>query len=128
MYKNNREETNSEEYKTLIEQFNNYVKRINTDFMLEDFSKRLENNEVKNDGTDSLLKIIDKYILKDNSEFIKIIDKGTIMYRARIIEHNHINKHYLSINDEKLMGYDESNSREAPLGIGNEGRNNIKGM
>ena len=107
---------------------------MNAHFHFSVFKSKVINNTIKYDGTDTLLNEIDKYVLSDSgSQFHKTIEVGTELYRARVISPEEINN--LSgisvdkVNGEYIThGYDESNSRECPLGIGSAGRNNIAGV
>ena len=106
-----------------------FTQRSNASFYFNHFLDRVKRNEVREDGTDELLNLIDKYVI-DGYQFYRTIKTGTILYRARIINSDNIKPHFgLSVSPEgKLSGYDESNSREAPLGYSAEGRNNISGV
>lgn len=108
--------------------------QANADYFFNIFKMNVKNGLIKNDGTNDLLNFIDKYVIDDSSEkFYKNIDVGTELYRARIVD---LSKGYLndgvavSLKEDKYFtsGYDEANSREAPLGVGEAGRNNIRGV
>lgn len=62
--------------------------------------------------------------------FLDPLPKGTIVYRARLVNTDNINRdNGLSIDDHGFtFGFDKDNSMEAPLGLATAGRNNIKGM
>lgn len=71
--------------------------------------------------------ILDKFITNEDSRFITTIGKGTHLYRARIIN-NYDPNLFKYDNNDKVCGYNEENSREAPLGRATEGRNNKTGV
>lgn len=119
---------NSREQKLIEKNFISYFQKYNSSLIFNDFKKKIKEHTLENDGSNNFLKMIDDYVLNDNSEFIQVIDKGTIFYRARIVPQNKINRNNIRAKGNMLLGYDENNSREAPLGFGTEGRNNIKGV
>ncbi len=106
----------------------------NAYYIYNKFLKQVNNNEVRNDGKNELLNIIDKYVSNDKSNrFRKTLNKGSVLYRARLIDPIHLNSDCgISIeskgNSLLTNGFDEGNSREAPLGISGVGRNNIGGV
>ena len=77
-----------------------------------------------------LLKLIDKYTIEDEKRrFYRILKSGTKLYRARIVKELDSDTLYeYDIKSNMIHGYNESNSREAPLGISGNGRNNISGV
>ena len=104
--------------------------KIKADQIFNDFEKRVKANEVKNDGTDELLNIIDKYVLSSKENpFFKTLNKGTKLYRARIVDIDSISTSKgFNLKIPFLSGFNESESREPPLGISKPGRNNIEGV
>lgn len=107
--------------------FYSYTSSFNADLLVEGFIERANSNEIKLDGSDPFLRLLDEYVLVNNtSRFKYTIDKSTTLYRARIVHTNNMNN--LHYENGKLFGYSESESREAPLGLGGVGRNNIAGM
>lgn len=122
----NQNEKKENPYSNLLKGFS---QRSNASFYFSRFLDRVKENKVREDGTDELLNLIDKYVI-DGHQFYRTIKAGTVLYRARIIDSEKI-KASLGLKvstDGKLSGYDESNSREAPLGYSAEGRNNISGV
>lgn len=119
---------NSREQKLIEKNFISYFQKINSSLIFNDFKMKIKEHTLENDGSNKFLKMIDDYVLNDNSEFLHVIDKGTIFYRARIVPQNKINRNNIKADGNMLLGYDENDSREAPLGFGTEGRNNIKGV
>jgi len=99
--------------------------------IFNDFKERLNNNKVKNDGSDELLSIIDQHILDGKSNpFSATISKGRTLFRARVVnpEEMMYEKGFgLDRETNNLLGYNETESREPPLGISGAGRNNYKG-
>lgn len=77
-----------------------------------------------------LFNMIDEYTLNDPTKrFYKTIKNGTKLYRARIIKSfDRRDYNDFDMNKEYVSGYNELNSREAPLGKSSSGRNNIKGV
>ncbi len=106
----------------------------NAYFVFSKFLKQVSNNNIQNDGNNELLNIIDKYVSNDkDNRFRKTIARGSKFYRARLIDPNHLCSDYgINISDSPesflTRGFDEGNSREAPLGISDTGRNNIEGV
>ena len=95
------------------------------------FCEQVKNHTIKLDGTNPLLSLIDKYVLKDkNKRFYKSLDKSTKFYRARIAYDKQINKtNGFNLINNTFDGFNETNSREAPFGIKvPAGRNNIAGV
>ena len=119
---------NSKEQKLIRNRFISYLEITNSAHIFNDFKRKVKEHTLENDGSNEFLKMIDDYVLNKSSKFIQLIDKGTILYRARILPQNKINKNNIRAHGNKLLGYDETNSREAPLGFGTEGRNNINGV
>ena len=105
----------------------------NAHFCFNRFVERVKKG-IKNDGKDEFLKFIDEYVINDSrNQFNICIPKDTVLYRARLInEKDFYEKEGLDIdqscNCKFTIGFDEGNSREAPLGISKEGRNNTKGI
>ena len=119
---------NSKEQKLIKKISISYFQKINSSRIFNDFKRKVKKHTLENDGANEFLKLIDDYVLNKSSKFIQVIDKGTILYRARIVPPKKINKNYIKADGNMLLGYDETNSREAPLGFGTEGRNNINGV
>ena len=65
-----------------------------------------------------------------DSRFFTKVCQGTTIFRARVVRgigNALIQDQGITINDMNTTGFDELNSREAPLGITEPGRNNVKG-
>lgn len=94
-----------------------------------DFIRDVENNAIREDGSCQLFNIIDYYISAD-PKVINVLKRGKKLYRARIIENDKLEKSSgIEVYSNNVMvGFDESNSREAPLGMSAPGRNNISGV
>lgn len=100
----------------------------NANKIFHDYLVDVESESVFEDGTCKLLNIVDEYI-NEVPKVVTTIRKGKILYRARIIDDSHLSKAYgIDIDTDRLIGFNEGNSREAPLGQSYEGRNNILGM
>lgn len=106
-----------------------YTLRVSANIYFNQFLNRVKNSQIREDGTDALLNLIDKYVIKGSS-FYKSIRRGTLLYRARTIGHDKLYSEYgFNVSKDGIItGYDETNSREAPLGCSTEGRNNISGV
>lgn len=109
--------------------FNDLKRYFEARRLFDDFLTRMKSGAVHNDGTDELLAIIDKYVFqnKDNPFFITI-PKRKKLYRARVVNPDDLNlKKGFGYNERDLLGFNETESREPPLGLSCPGRNNIKG-
>ena len=111
-----------------------YTLRCNADHYYMKFLNSVRNGTVKEDGTNEFFSIIDKFVLEDSdNQFHITVEPETFLYRARIVKTEQL---YAGIGGfvqgsgrrRKTIGFDEANSREAPLGVGNPGRNNIAGV
>lgn len=85
------------------------------------------------DYESEIFNFIDKEVMKEESDFLQKIPNDFILYRAREINMDDFYKRAKGIKFDlcknlNISGYDEVNSREAPIGVPGEGRNNIKGM
>jgi hypothetical protein len=100
----------------------------NSHFIYNDFVGKAEMGNIPNDGSDTLLSLIDKYVIEDkDKKFYKVLKSGTELFRARAIIPG-ANLQKIEIDGDILKGFDEADSREAPLGKSSEGRNNIHGV
>lgn len=70
--------------------------------------------------------VLDRFITEEDCRFVTTIEKETTLYRARIV--NDLDSKKFENKNNIICGYNELNSREPPLGVPNEGRNNIFGM
>ncbi len=122
------DKTNAKEQKTMKNQLFDMVIVQNTRRLFNDFVENVNNGCVKNDGSDPLLSIIDKYVLDDEkNRFHKTIKKKTIMYRARVVDTEKMDSDH-GFTTRDFSGYNENESREAPIGKPGAGRNNISGV
>lgn len=65
-----------------------------------------------------LLKLLDKYTINDESKRFYKTKKGTKVYRARVVnDFDYQNFYEYDIESEYIHGYNDLNSREAPIGI-----------
>ena len=124
---------NTDNLQEFVDFFNVYTLRANAHFHFSYFMESLQEG-IQNDGKNKLLALIDKYAIEsDNTQFTRTIEPETILYRARLVNDNDIYKRNgISVitddNGRKIVtGFDEGNSREAPLGLSSGGRNNIRG-
>ena len=114
-----------------IQKFYDITNYITAVACYNSFCDELRNHTIKLDGSNSLLSLIDKYVLDDkNKRFVKTINEKTKLYRARIANDKDINlSNGFELKYNKFSGFNETNSREAPFGIGvPAGRNNISGV
>lgn len=99
--------------------------------IFNDFKDRLKNGKMKNDGSDELLSIIDHKIIEGKSNsFRTMIPKGRKLFRARVVDPDEmLYEKGFGIESEtnNLLGFNETESREPPLGISGSGRNNYRG-
>jgi len=104
----------------------------NARYFYKEFIDKSMKCVIANDGSSKLLNMIDKHVTCDTeSSFHRTIGSGKIYYRARAIEiDDFYTNNGFEIREEDYMttGFSEGNSREAPLGRGGCGRNNIEGV
>lgn len=118
----------------LLKNARTFALNHNAYYIFNKFLEEVSKNEVRNDGKNELLNLIDKHVSKDEkNRFRKTLRSGTTLYRARIIDPKYYySKYGINVDGEKdallTKGFDEGNSREAPLGISGAGRNNIGGV
>ena len=96
--------------------------------LFEDFNDCL--NRGQEYRTHDLIQLIDKYTIDDKDQrFYKVIRKGTKVYRARVVKNFDYENYYdFDAGSQYVRGYNEINSREAPIGKSPSGRNNIEGV
>ena len=94
-----------------------------------------EGNESKNtiqNSSKAIFESLDSVLVGSNAVSMQVeIPKGLKLYRARKIEDFTKAKKEgvsISLTEDITKGYDESGSREAPLRLTSDGRNNIAGM
>lgn len=94
------------------------------------FFNSIVNGDYSSNAVLRVLKLIDKYIINDSERrFYKILPSDMILYRARMAVLNSCYDKGVRIDNSLIThGFDELNSREAPIGINSEGRNNINGV
>ena len=121
--------TNSKEQELLRSKFYSRDMMINAQLIFNQFVERVESETVRNDGSDELLSVLDKYVLSSNNPFYKTLRRETSLYRARILDEDLLSVDKgIGLSETGLIGLNESESREAPLGLSSSGRNNIKGV
>lgn len=120
---------NEDEREVLNDPFYSFKRYFDAINLFNDFVKRMNNGTVKNDGSDELLSIIDKYVLNEDSNPFRVsIPIGQKFYRARVVKSGELDlKKGFGFNGNDLVGFNETESREPPLGLSCPGRNNIKG-
>lgn len=95
---------------------------------MEDVNKSITNTDIE---STTLFNALDLLLSDSNSSFCKILNKGDVFYRARIIDNRALkptNKSGIhKSNDGIFYGFDEANSKEPPIGISPAGRNNYIG-
>lgn len=103
-----------------------HVYRANS--LFEDFYSCLNNGQEYR--THDLIQLIDKYTIDDKDQrFYRVIRKGTKLYRARVVKNfDYKNFYDFDASSQYVHGYNETNSREAPIGKSPSGRNNIEGV
>ena len=118
-----------EEIKRITDSLENFGLLFNAGKIYRDYINDVKNNTVREDGTCQLFNIIDYYI-SAVPKVITILKKGKILYRARIVDSQQISRSAgIDVDsDGKTLGFGESDSREAPLGMSSSGRNNITGV
>lgn len=93
-----------------------------------DVNKSITNTDIE---STTLFNALDLLLSDSNSSFCKILNKGDVFYRARIIDNRALKPtNKLGIhksNDGIFYGFDEANSKEPPIGISPAGRNNYIG-
>ncbi len=120
--------------KEQLEDFYRITNRITAIGYYNSFCNDVKIGKIKLDGSNHLLALVDRYVLKPkkNNIFIKKIEKNTCFYRARIASDDDIigdNGFSVNLKNGEFLGFDEANSREAPLGLKiPAGRNNVSGM
>ncbi len=112
----------------LFGSFEDFLLRESAKGIYFNFLRDIEENNIKEDGSCELFNIIDEYIF-DEKKPTKTINKGSIFYRARVIDDSEIcYKNGFQVNEKSITkGFNEGGSREAPLGKSPAGRNNIPG-
>lgn len=79
-----------------------------------------------------VVKLLDYIIENEDNQFHITLEKGTSLFRAREINCPYNNTKYDIWKDDngniKCKGYNEYESKEPPITIATEGRNNINGM
>lgn len=98
----------------------------------ENYNKLIQQlNNSSSCYTNDMIGIIDKIVFETSTnKFVKELPPKFQLYRARIIDIADIDRDDSGIgyNDYMYYGYNEENSRECPLLIGSNGRNNIAGQ
>ena len=120
------------------ERFQNFVLGFNANFWFNSFVKEFD-TLIKNNRSieeSPVIKMVDGVIADPQKSFYITIPKGTILYRARQVKapqdyNANISGIKASYNEDgsfSTFGLDQYSSKEPPLGIPKEGRNNISGM
>lgn len=115
-----------------VNNFIEYMYKFNAEFKFQKFVEKITSRE--NYYDDELFSILDTYVLKLDSQFLTTLEPTQLLYRAREISAENIDEKFgisvvLSENNiYQTTGFNESNSIECPLGIGEAGRNNVAGM
>ena len=120
---------NLQEQEISNEPFYDIIRHFEARRLFNGFIARMNAGSIRNDGSDELLSIIDKYVLnKKDNQFRKTIPKGRKLFRARIVKPNElILEKGFGFNGNDILGFNETESREPPLGLSKLGRNNTKG-
>jgi hypothetical protein len=119
-----------------MKQLENYFQQLGYRVLAKNKYYQLRDSLMANDldYSNELFKIIDEIVAdKERGQFVKEIQVGEKLYRAREIKPEEYQKADvgLSIRNENnqyvTTGFNEKNSVECPIGIGFEGRNNLAG-
>lgn len=115
---------------TQIQCWKRYFSESNAMFNFKEFcelfeKEKLDNKELENTKVVEFLKNL---LLSDDTRIVHNLPKGTILYRCRKIPKNDI----LDVisydkNKDLLYGFDCYGSKEPPITVSGEGRNNVKG-
>ena len=113
--------------------FESYILQSNASFRFNEFIREVENGCISNDGCNKLLNLIDRFVVEEGNQFHRTIKRGKILYRARIVYPGQYDQgkgiDVINTDDSRITkGFNEGNSREAPLGKSCVGRNNIQGV
>lgn len=102
----------------------------NAEQLYSSFFNNIINGDYNSDVVLRVLELIDKYIINDSEKrYYKMMPSDTILYRARMAVLNTCYNKGVRIDNSLIThGFNELNSREAPIGISSEGRNNINGV
>ncbi len=118
------------------EQVKNYIDFINKSNKTKDvfysfmsvFKKDITNKDIEDT---ILFQALDLLLSDNKSDFCRILKKGDIFYRARIIDNDILEyaKDYglHSSSEGFLSGFNEANSKEPPISVSPAGRNNYMG-
>ena len=117
----NSENTANQLFNTLDYEY----KAHNSSFYFNRFVKAIEKNNNKAIESTKVYELLE-FMLSDNTtHFKEHVLVGTPLFRGRVININE--KHKLSTNGNLLQGLDQFESKEPPLHISKDGRNNIAG-
>jgi len=124
-----------EEQKKVINFFNNLQWQFASQTLYKNFINAvvdMNDGEYEKIQYCEIFEIIDKVMGSSDGKIMKrIIPENTKFYRAREISVDDYkqNKKGISMDVNYIVtGYDEINSKEAPIGVSSAGRNNIYGM
>lgn len=125
---------------TPAEQFKELCFRQNAEFHGRKFIDALKSRDKKIIENHPVVQFLDKLVSGDVKAFHKKYKAGKIFYRSRKVNFSDIVENGIDISELGISaefdangifyshGYDEYNSKEAPIGIPPEGRANIAGM
>ena len=115
-----------------IETNNDNNQDTNTQNPLKSFYDALEKKNNNLIEETIVVKLLDYIIENEDNQFHITLEKGTSLFRAREINCPYYNTKYDIWKDDngniKCNGYNEYESKEPPITIATEGRNNIIGM
>lgn len=113
------------------ELFSAYAEEHKARKLIADFEKEVKTRNNRLIENTVVVKALDTIINDESSPFCTEIEPGTILFRSRPVNIDNLanDSSGIKLADEtKTTGYDEYDSKEAPLSIPAPGRSNIAGM
>lgn len=109
-----------------------YFANWSTEFQFNDFCKVFETGTLDNKSLESteVVKFLKKLLLSDDERLVRKLPKDTVLYRCRKLPRKRdalLDAISYDKTDELLHGFDCYGSKEPPISISGEGRNNIQG-
>lgn len=112
-------------------QFIEYALKINALKYYQEFLETLKKKQNKEIEKTVVYKALTLLLEDNQNAFAKCIPQGQVFYRARKIKFSDnfpMPEDGFELINNKLSGFDSYNSKEPPIGIGGEGRNNVAGQ
>lgn len=119
-----------EEKMKIVTNLNNYFMKINAEVKARNIYSALKDRNYSNPNVCSMFEKIEQICEDKDERFLTVVPKNTRLFRARKVNLERDNTDLGICIDENMItnGFNDTNSREAPIGISNAGRNNIMGM